>query len=79
MSRPHQRRASRAEGTVGSYARALARIAEQERTIADLRQMLTAYAQHNDGCSARHGAEYRCRCGWREEAARLGIEEGPEK
>jgi hypothetical protein len=72
MSRPHQRRASRAEGTT-------TRIAEQERTIADLRQMLTAYAQHNDGCSARHGAAYRCRCGWREEAARLGIEEGPEK
>lgn len=41
-----------------------------------LREALTEYGRHNEGCSAMHGQEYRCRCGWRKESAELGIVEG---
>lgn len=31
-----------------------------------LRQLLTEYGRHTEGCSAAHGDQYRCRCGWRD-------------
>jgi hypothetical protein len=31
-----------------------------------LRQLLAEYGRHAEGCSAAHGARYRCRCGWRD-------------
>ena len=40
MTRPEHRRRSRAEGTVGSYARALAQVAKLERENAQLRLAL---------------------------------------
>ena len=40
-----------------------------------LREYLTAYGRHNEGCSGAFGETYRCRCGWREAAAGLGIPE----
>lgn len=48
----------------------------QSVEIAKLTEALSAYGQHNAGCSARFGAAYRCRCGWRETAAALGVREG---
>ena len=38
---------------------------------------LREYAQHSPGCSAEHGDRYRCRCGFREFQAELGV--GSEK
>ena len=35
---------------------------------ARLRQLIREYARHTEGCSAAHGDQYRCRCGWREVA-----------
>jgi hypothetical protein len=37
-----------------------------EEEIARLRQIITEYARHNEGCNAQFGAKYRCRCGWRQ-------------
>jgi hypothetical protein len=31
-----------------------------------LRQLIIEYARHTEGCSAAHGDQYRCRCGWRD-------------
>jgi hypothetical protein len=31
-----------------------------------------SYARHSEGCSAELGSQYRCRCGFREFAARSG-------
>jgi hypothetical protein len=43
-----------------------------------LRQLLRDYGRHNEGCSAAHGPQYRCRCGWREVAPGLGADDaGP--
>ena len=39
---------------------------EREEEIERLRQIIREYARHNEGCSAAHGDQYRCRCGWRE-------------
>lgn len=39
---------------------------DQEEEIKRLRQIIQEYARHNEGCSAAHGDQYRCRCGWRE-------------
>lgn len=30
----------------------------------DLRHDLLYYGDHGQGCSAAHGKQYRCRCGW---------------
>jgi hypothetical protein len=41
------------------------------RLVAESRRMrglLLEYGRHNEGCSAAHGDQYRCRCGWREVA-----------
>jgi hypothetical protein len=44
MTRPEQRRISRAEGTVTSYARALAQVAKLERENARLKEALQEVA-----------------------------------
>jgi hypothetical protein len=40
--------------------------AEYREEIARLRQLLVEYGRHTEGCSAAHGDQYRCRCGWRD-------------
>jgi len=42
-------------------------VAEVQR----LRDLLTTYGRHQEGCNAAHGDQYRCRCGWREVEASL--------
>ena len=32
---------------------------------------LVEYGRHNEGCSAAHGDQYRCRCGWRDVEAEV--------
>lgn len=44
-----------------------------DEALADLRE----FGRHSAGCSAECGGQYRCRCGWREVAARLGIPDAP--
>lgn len=49
-----------------------------EKIVAEhdaLRQHLDLYGQHTAGCSGKW-AEYRCKCGWREIAAELRVDEG---
>ena len=38
---------------------------ERDAEIKRLRQLIIEYARHAEGCSAAHGDQYRCRCGWR--------------
>jgi hypothetical protein len=47
--------------------------------VKDLERALESYGRHNEGCSAAHGPQYDCRCGWREAAANLGVTEGTTK
>ena len=44
--------------------------------VASLRALLREYGRHQEGCSAVYsvpgGAQYRCRCGWDVEMAKVG-------
>lgn len=55
-----------------NHAPALARaLVEQAERIKELESDLSEFGRHSPGCSAEHGDQYRCRCGWRERSAAL--------